>query len=61
MLCIIDLQDPSEEGRLYIIFAQYEQSGQYTCVGTTQVDSARSSAYVTVTGKEFIVKRLHHL
>ena len=49
-VCVV-LQDPNEQGRLYILFAQYEQSGLYTCVATTQVDTATHSAYVTVTGK----------
>ena len=49
-MCVV-LQDPNEQGRLYILFAQYEQSGLYTCVATTQVDTATHSAYVTVTGK----------
>ncbi|XP_060590084.1 contactin-4-like isoform X2 [Ruditapes philippinarum] len=39
-----------QEGGLYLIFAQYDHSGMYTCIAQTQVDSANASAALMVTG-----------
>lgn len=56
---IIDIEDnehfrrgntPDQEGGLYLIFAQYDHSGEYTCIAQTQVDSANASAVLLVTG-----------
>ncbi|XP_053377933.1 contactin-4-like isoform X2 [Mercenaria mercenaria] len=41
---------PDQQGGLYLIFAQYDHTGTYTCIAQTQVDMANASASLVVTG-----------
>lgn len=41
---------PDNEGGLYITFTQFDHAGLYSCIATTQVDSAKASAHVMVLG-----------